>query len=342
MALPPRYDLPAAPVRAQAYAPAHMVVIRTHRHPRGRGAEPRIAGGFERLTPETAIAHITGIPFLWAVELILERAPNLKTLQVIPSMLVKIHGRHRALCAARGVTIAGGHCRPELAWDEDEVSRSRTYEPQRRFMAELKGEQRSLFDELMAMGFESATMASRYFCLDGEPRVSLRTIGDLYGFKTGETLISAHVQAVLRYLDPGFETGLISNQRARTMAASVGRLRPMLQSAQLLQERMDAAGIERLPDGFPLSRFDVLVELVAAKRDGRLQALAKKWPAVHEALLVRFGLKGESRYRTLVEVGAALNGGVSRERARQLEEKGLAMLEISEGDSMTHNDGSNP
>lgn len=327
---PPRHQ--AAEVRARAagavdpsrYVSRQYVVIHTN----CRNAEHR--GGFERLGPETEVVHVDGMPFLWAIRRILELAPNLKTLECIPSMLRKLHeDTHRKLLRERGVSIVGGHYRPESAWN-DNRPRATSYERHRRFFWYLRGEQRVLFDELLAMGLESAQMAARYFCLAGEEYVPLYAISEMHGVK-GDSLASQNIGAVIHYLDPNFKTGTDSMRRSRCIAQRVERLRPILRSAQIREERLRAAGGTRLPEGLPLWRFEVYLDLVRAEADGRLAGLAAARPSAWKAIRFRFGMDGESRYRTLAEVGAML-GNLTRERARQLEQRALMLLEIADED----------
>src|SRR5205085_4961832 len=65
----------------------------------------------------------------------------------------------------------------------------------------LKDEQKALWAELLAMNFEMAQMASRYFCLNGEPFVSMRVIGAEYGYiHATNMLVSRKINAVIAYL----------------------------------------------------------------------------------------------------------------------------------------------
>src|SRR5208282_1193977 len=56
---------------------------------------------FSELSSRTTKVHIAGLPFLWAVEEILRRAPNLKVFQVIPTQLRHMSAVHMGLLQAR-------------------------------------------------------------------------------------------------------------------------------------------------------------------------------------------------------------------------------------------------
>lgn len=115
-----------------------------------RVARGRKHCGIERIDERVTFVHFDGMPYLWAIEEVPRRAPNLKTIQVIPSMYPRIHSGHE-LCKARGVEIVRGHHRPECAWTEHRIVAPQ-YADQRRFMPGMKGEQRAQFDELVALG----------------------------------------------------------------------------------------------------------------------------------------------------------------------------------------------
>lgn len=307
---------------AQVYE-AGLVVVHTN-----NGQASFMKHEVSRLDATTTTVHIAGHLFLWTIEAVLSAAPNLKMIQVIPSMLPKCSERHREMCRARGVAIVAGHVRPEACWDNCE-SRSPVYALQRRFLLSLAGPQRALFDELRALGFDAAEMAVRYYGLEGEP-VTQRALAADYGYGPVSSKVSAKVLAVLHYLDDSTEVGEISKVRSRAMRIEVARLRPLVASAALQRAALEEVGLQAFAPGFPFSRLAALRAVVAASRDGRLRALEKKDPRAHRALVLRFGLDSSppcTVYRTLAMVGDMI-GGVSRERARQLEERALAALEI--------------
>lgn len=311
----------AAALSAETMTANGVAVVRT--------ANGRHHLATDRLNEHTALVHIDGHPFVWALEEIVKHAPNVKIIQVIPSMFDKIHNSHREVCAARGVRIVPGHVRPDLAWEDGRII-SPQYQAQRKFMLGLSGEQRALFDELLALGFERAQITARYFCLGGEDYVPQRVLAEQFGFATGQNaVVSRHIVATLYYLDDTIEAGEDSKRAATTMRVTVARLRPLVATAEARVRVEAELGVQLAPN-FPLARLDVLRRLVMDKRSGRLAEVLKNRPNDLRAVALRFGLdEGARVYRTLHVVGDMM-GGVTRERARQLEERALAALGIEE------------
>lgn len=103
----------------------------------------------------------------------------------------------------------------------------------------------------------------------------------------------------------------------------------MLASAERRVQLAKDLGVPCLAASFPLVRVDVFQRLIVAQRTGRLTALMLDHARDVEVLMRRFGLDDLQRpaYRTLSEIGEAM-GGITRERVRQLEERGLGLLGI--------------
>lgn len=292
---------------------------------------------FNDLDVRTRVVHINGYPFLWAIELILERAPNVSRIEVIPSMLAKLQAmqssRALALCRERAVELVAGHDRPDTAWEGKE-NRSPTYDKQRAFLVGLAGTQKARWEELLAMEFEAAQLTARYFCLRGEEYRSQRILGEDYGIaQSMDHMVSMRITAILYYLDPSFKISARSKQFAGMMERRAARLRPFLTDARLREKLATQLGIPALPSGLPLSRLEVYDALLQARQDGRLDRLAKDHENAHCALALRFGLDklDAPAYLTLEAVGQLMGeGGVTRERIRQLEERALELLGIQE------------
>lgn len=311
-------------IKPDALADAGIYVVRTFK---GRNH-----GSFDALGEKTTFVHFDGHPFLWAVEKVLERAPHLKTLQVIPPYRRFVDPPIKAhqLLTKRGVVVTTGHVRPELAWEPDRIV-SKSYEPQRQFLLRLEGDQRQLFDELLAMRFEGALIVARYYCLNGEDYLPQRALMERFGFTPRvDAEVSARINSVLHYLDPGFPACVRSKQMTATMTHRVEKLRPLLRDSEKRQQLATDLGLAALPADFPLARIDVLRSLIAAIRDGRFDQLLPKHSNVREAIVLRFGLEDDRPiYRTLQQVGEEM-GDITRERVRQLEERALEVLGIAE------------
>jgi hypothetical protein len=287
-----------------------------------------------KMPEDTAFVHVNGTPFLWMFEAVLSRCSSLKTIQVIPSAFPGLLGKGgHFLCQARGVDIVAGHVRPEAAWEAGRIV-SPQYAAQRRFLQTMSGEQRALFDELLALGFEQATMVARYFCLAEEDYIPQRLLATEYGYANGHSaIVSSILLSVLWYLDDTMKVGEDSMRRGRSIRRHVLRLRPMLASAERRVQLAEDLGVPRFALTLPIARLDVFAALVRLYRDGRMASLLLH--REYEMLVLRFGLDDLQApvYRTLLEVGERLDnlrgdGGVTRERARQLEESALSKLGI--------------
>jgi hypothetical protein len=264
---------------------------------------------------------------LWAIELILEKAPCLRKIQVIPSMYGHLRPEsHLKLCADRGVEVVTGHIRPDRAWIEGE-NRSPFYKGQRSFFQNLQGEQKALWEELLAMNFESARMTARYFCLDNEVFISKRAIAEEYGYSLdGAMEAYRKINAVISYLDPTFEVAMDAKRFAPGIKMKVERLRKYLDSADRERLLLAELGLSSIPNGLPVSRFETYKELLKAGQEGKLQRLPENQV---RALDLRFGLTSNT-YLTLALVGELMK--LTRERVRQLEEQSLDLLGISHED----------
>lgn len=285
---------------------------------------------FRDLNNETLFVHIDGMPFLWAIELILKLAINVRTIQVIPSMLRKMHpDSHLRLCRERDVEVRSGHHRPNMAWKPGE-NRSPFYDRQQEFFRAMEGEQRILFEELLAMNFDATAMTARYFCLDGEEYTAQRLLAEEYGFGEDERQVSMRINAVIYYLDPSFDAGDRSKQFADVLKRRVERMRPFLKSAELRQRLCAEIGIPRLPEKLPIARVPVFRELLQARKDGRLNRLMIEHNRLYRIITLRFGIEQEepTQYRRHETIGETF--AVSRQRVFQLEADALRLLGIED------------
>lgn len=284
-----------------------------------------------RMGDGVEVVHFDGQPFVWAIEALIEKAKGLKTIQLIPAAYYRFRGRGRELCDAARVQVVAGRVREELAWEDGRVGNP-LYDEQRHFMERLSGEQKLLFDELIALGFAAAEVTSRYFCLRGEEYVPQRLIAEEFGYAKGHvSVISAMVLSVFRYLDETVEVGEISKRRARSMQVRADKLRPLLASAEERRRVAREIGVPRLPASLPLARIGVYRAVLGAFFADGLARLSSKHQRAYEAIVLRFVLQSldDPTYRTLSEVGD-LMGGITRERVRQLEEIALKILGIED------------
>lgn len=299
-----------------------VVVIRPERGSRG------FHSSFASLSSHTKHVHINGHPFLWAVEEILRRAPNLKVLQVTPPMLRHIHeaSPHVGLLKSRGVQLVPGYVNPEIAWANDGSPRDPRFFQLQRML--LVPERRAALDELITFGFEMAAFTKRYFCLDGEDYLPYRKLAEQLDFYTHhEALISYQVNGIVHYLNPEYAVIDRSTQYVRALRQRVARARVLAADAVQMRALLDRLGLAGWPLGLPLARVDVFERVLAAWREDGLGRLDEQERAV---LVQRFGL-GETLAVTLGNV--QLPGGQrSRERVRQIEVQALRRLEIKDDD----------
>lgn len=286
--------------------------------------------GLNELDWQTTIVHIDGFPFLWAIEEILKRAHNLKTVEVIPGMMRCIGPRHRELCNEKGIAIKAGYYRPDLVWKEGEI-RSLEYKGNYSFFHGLEGKQKEKFEELLSLGFTSAQITTRYYCLSGEDLISQYELGRKFGY--GGTIannISRIVNSIRYYLDPEFNTGEASKVMANALKGRVSRLRKLQQSEELRHQYAQQIGVDSLPERLSLAQLDAYTCLVKAKREGRLDGFKNQYPKIYQVLIFFFGLQDSAQgvCLTLNEIGEKF--GFTRERARQLKDQGLKILGILE------------
>ncbi len=303
---------------------AEYILVRT-----ARALDPE-RRTFEQLDEETKFVHVDGHPFVWAIERILEKAPNLEIIRMIPTMCRKLTANHRTLCEKRNVRIVAGHQRPEMAWRDGE-NRSPLYDTQRRFFLELAGEQKILFDELLAMEFEAAQMTARYFCLQNEKYVGQLTVAVEYGYSAAtQGHASSMISAVVLYLDPEFKANKDSVRIARNLKQNVERLRreygELLEVGKIITRmneevvRLTGDPTSKVPSKLPIARFESYKVLVMAKMNGRLEWLQYHHPRHYEAVTLRFGIF-DGTFKTLEVCGTIMN--LTRERIRQLEDETL-------------------
>lgn len=281
-----------------------------------------------RFGPEVTVVHLDGFPFLWAVELVLARAPNLQVLQLTPRQVDQVHeDSHVALCKARGVRIQAGYARHDL--DLPDRGPTPQFHVQRRFLKGLGGEQLADWTELLTMGFEAALVTARYFCLSGEDYVPMRAVAIEFGCpKPRASFTSNRTNACLRYLDPTFPAGGEATRRARAMRDQVTRLKPLLASAAARAEEARKIHLPYLPRRLPFADLDLYKRVLSLYRVGAFDKIRRRDERRARMIELRFGLDrlDAPEARTLQEV--ANHFGVSREWVRLEVNNGLRSIGI--------------
>ncbi len=296
--------------------------------------------GFDLLNRDTITVHIDGTPYLWALEKILTASPNLKIIQITPRQEFMLSKRHRRLCKKRRVTLAFELHSVNNRWKVDEC-RSPYYKQQREFLLNLHGNQRNRFETLLQIGLKAAQVTARYFCLNGEGYLPQRAIAKEFGFRErSQHYISQFVNATLLYLKyshVSFTPGKNSRRYVKTMRMQViqakkREIRVMAEKKEVERRKkiQDKLGIPSLADDYPLDCIPTLQKLLKAQASGKLQQVKENHLGAWRSVVLRFGLDNPRRatYRTYQEVAVKL-GGLSRQRAQQLEQRGLKLLGIS-------------
>lgn len=286
---------------------------------------------FSSLSPSTQIVHIDGAPFLWAVERILKQAPGVKVIQLIPTNLRRLGPGATKLCHDSGVDVVAGHWRPELVWADGE-NRSPYYKGQRSFLKTLVGEQKGLFAELLRFNFLPALLALRYFCLEGEPYITLSQLILDFGFTEAvtESRISETINSAFCYLDSEFEASERSVQRAKAMRSQVERMRKQIAIAEhdrAKRDKVRAITGRGIPTGLPFRFYDKYQALVVALLEGKLELLrnhdSRAHRDAHKLVCLRYGFD-DNKFRTFSSLAPLF--GVSKQRVKQLEQ--IAFAEI--------------
>jgi hypothetical protein len=298
-----------------------------------RGNREAPDSSFADISSRTEKVHLAGFPFLWAVEEILRRAPNLKVLQVVPTMMrhVPESSRHLATLKAHGVKIVTGYDRPEVAWATNNECRDPRYRRLRQML--LRPENRAQLDELCELGFEMAHYARRYFCLDNEEYVPYRILSAERGIHVRQDhAVSAYINGIIHVLDPTYQVNIRSASFARSLVKRADQARELRKNGAEMQALLERLGVSAWPQGLPLARADIYERVLKAWRADGLGALEDRERFV---IVCRFGLDGHS-VRTLLELGNAMSQtrhpdhALSRERVRQIEAEALFRLGIDE------------
>jgi len=164
-------------------------------------------------------------------------------------------------------------------------------------------------------------MTARYFCLAGEEYISQRELAQEYGYRLGP--LNHHLTSIRCYLDEEYNAGMDATNKTGALRRRMLKLHQLCSSQEVFEQPLRELGIDELPAKLPLARLETYAAVLKAYRDGKLGALKD---AVRQTLLMRFGLENGT-CATLQEVGNRL--GYTRERARQREEQGLALLGIA-------------
>ena len=314
-------------------------------------AQAQVERALRPVTPSTTFVHFDGPPFKWAVAAVLQRATALQTIQVVPSCAHYLRKGHRQLAADSDVEIVVGYIQPWSGGPRENWGGGR-YSTQQTFMDNLDGEQRRLFEELLALGFEAAQMATLYFRWNlpaSSGHLSQVAIGREFGYPEEycARVVNMKILGVLRYLDPTYPVMKSAMGKARGFQRSVRRARAAVKDGAARKVLLEDASVDRFPEGLPPAAIGLFLRVTRGLRAAGEALLQKDTdPRLLKLLAQRFGLarvglphviQVTGPYRTLAEVGDKWK--LSRERIRQLQVKALALLAVDEEDEDGADDG---
>lgn len=268
----------------------------------------------------TEVIHLSGLPFVWAIEKMCEMAPRLRVLQIPPSTKKAVSAPARAILREHNVTLRLGCVSPNASLPGIS-STTPHYLERQAFMRGLEGEMLGKFCDLLRHDIEVARMAQRYFCLCGEPPLSQEQVSRKFGLKgvRGERRVSLAVNTVLSYLDPDrFPPSEKTKEGISAIVRQIDKLRAEEKEKKEWEDRLKVHGLKPsdVPDGLLPKRFP---QFALLRRFHRTNRFVEKAGSDRHAMVLemRFGLGDHGRCHVFDEVGKKL--GVTKERARQIE-----------------------
>jgi len=293
--LPSLVDFNEADVFAPRSQFNHFCIVRTV------GRENRFHHpSFHKIHRRTTCVHINGYPFLWAIKEILNRAPLLKVIEVLPKMMRMVRPSYHALCWQKGVLIVPRYHKICHRWKLGE-NRSSQYKENRLFFLFLEGEQKTLFDELLDLGIKSALIARDYYCLSGGEFTSQYEVAIKYGYRQGR-YVSVLLNSLRYYLDPDFITSRQAVVTAESLKKEVVRLRRKRNQALAVEReysrKLQEAGLESLPKGLPRRKIDQYLLVQYAQKQGVLDMFVTRFQKAGGIMRFHFGIE-TGKYQTL-------------------------------------------
>jgi hypothetical protein len=288
---------------------------------------------FAAIDETTTHVHIRGHLFIWSLARILLTAPNLRIIQIIPSVAGKISDKHHSLCELKGVKITTGHIAPDLAWEEGEI-RSPDYKKNLATMKGLSGDQKTLLEELVFYGEEAALIASRYFCLSGEEYLSQGLLAVEFGYS--ERLyhyMSTKILAVTGLFDTTVGTTARVTQLRTNMLRRLEIYRERFSTQQKRIQNTEAIKVRygvAVASNYPAAAIIVLERILEQRLSKDFTKFKMGQPKAWRIIELRYGFdtRDNATFRTLQEVGDII--GITRERVRQLIEKAFLGLKMND------------
>ena len=234
---------------------------------------------------DTTRIHLSRNPSLRAIRALLKKAPNLEVLQVPPSRLEKMGSKHRAMLEKAGVKL---EAKKPIVTRKGRVDRR--YQEHRRYFRKLKGEQKRLFEELLAFCIKPALVTERYICWNGEEGISQQEVAKMWEMEAPQR-VSLMVCAVRKYLDPAFDTGATSTRMAGAIKTKVKWARQKAEKADEnrdMEKLCERLGIVKLPAGLMAKDRMQYLTVIAMYRRGELGDLLAVRPLQYDTLALRY------------------------------------------------------
>lgn len=277
--------------------------------------------------PDKVMAlHLSLNPTQKLLKEILEKHQNLRMIQVSQGRYDQYIALTRAkeLLEKRGVKVRIGK------WDERgqphlDMIESWDFHNKREFLLGLNDKQKQQFQRIIDLGFEDETgLTERYFCLtDPEPpRISFVSLSAQYGLEWRR--VRKRVMSLLGFLGcPDLSKEESIQNAIAGFKKRVGKAAKAEQDAAI---RAKYEEFNPLPQGLRPAHWKNFLELtkIQCQSPERLENLSDK--RTLPILYNYYGLGGECH--TLEETGSLLDPSITRERVRQLRNKGLIELDI--------------
>ncbi len=197
--------------------------------------DARADASFSLLSKQTTAVDVVGPLYLWAVEQILEKAPNLQLLRTSPSNKQMIGPRHKALLYAHGVMVTFKRARKK----KTDPPETKHYKRALALFKTLTREQKQKLSELEKWRFVEVKMVEVYVGLNGHTRQSTSEIAS--AFDISESTATCHINGFLKYLNPDFQVNTKAIKYAETLKERVVFQRKLRRAATpLFMRRLEA------------------------------------------------------------------------------------------------------
>lgn len=272
----------------------------------------------------TAI-HLAGQPSAALIEEIIERHPELKTIQFSPSNFDRVVARNRliaALAEEHELTLLRGP-QGKQRQNLDQRHDPDFSERQNYLRFRLKPPKIAILRDARERGFDEAEMLWRYFCLERPlpPRISLMDLAQEFGFPYRSA--RSRIMGLLSYLGcPNVPSDNSVYHAAKSFATRY-------RAAQRPDPRIQFETYQPLPDKLHPGQWENFLALTRTTHNEpeRYQEFQDTWPQMAEILDLYFGLSGPCYSNR--EIGEQQE--VTRQTIRRRKNKALSILGILDG-----------